>query len=136
MSSQVQQICKDAVAQIAPDVREGLVGTNSVGFHVAIFSLTSRELVYEEGFGAKCSKGGAYYRDIALDKAELVLEERRSLSSLIEEGLRTDMHNGGFIDGDIIVAVAGAGHMGNVRYGRDVLRYLIRHLPDQAALAA
>lgn len=136
MSSQIEQICKDAVAQIAPDVREGLTGTKHLGFHVAIFSLTSQELVYEEGFGAKYSKGGTCYRDVALRKADLVLEERISLTTLMEQGHVSAMHNGGFIDGDIVVAVAGAGHLGNVSYGRQVLRHLLQHLPDQKALAA
>ncbi len=136
MSSQIDQICKDAVAQIAPDLEEGLRGNNKLGFHIAILSATTERIIFEQGFGKKYTGGGGCYRTIALQKAEVVMKEKRSLSDLMDDGEHTEMHNGGFIDGDIVVAVAGAGHLGNVSYGRQVLRHLLQHLPDLKALAA
>lgn len=136
MSSQIQEICAEAIDLIAPDVEEGLIGTRHVGLHIAIFSASQRKLIYERNFGARFSRGHAEYRAIAHDKADLVIEHRRALSELMAEGELSDVHNGGFIEGDIVVAVGGAGHLGNVIYGRQVLRHLVKSLPNSEALAA
>lgn len=134
MNSQIQQLCADAVALIRPDVIEGLRGTRHVG--LCIIVLWKGELVYTESFGAKYTRGDIAYRDIAEEKAALVREHRCSLADLMEKRSDLGVHNGGFINGDLIVAVAGAGHLGNASFGRRLLTRLSETLPQAVALAA
>ncbi len=134
MNTQIQQLCADAVALIKPDVIEGLRGTRHVGLCIVV--LWKGELVYRESFGARYTRGDVGYQEIAEKKAALVREHQCSLADLMERRRDIEVHNGGFIDGNLIVAVAGAGHLGNAIYGRLVLRRLSETLPEIAALAA
>ncbi|MES2931633.1 MAG: hypothetical protein V4682_02955 [Patescibacteria group bacterium] len=140
----IHALCEAAVASIAGDVNEGLIGTRNVGLHVVIMLADENRIVYEQGFGSHVSRTGRDYRSIAHEKAELAFEYRRSFNELMADdtipGLSRDLHNGFFFESGLIVAIAGAGHLGNVAYGRRVLRILLEsplmlRVPEQATAA-
>lgn len=127
----IHALCEAAVTSIASDVREGLIGTRHVGLHVVIMLADENRIVYEVGFGTMTTRNGRFYRDIAREKANLAFEYRRSFNELMgdkrQEVLGHDLHNGFFFEQGVIVALAGAGHLGNVAYGRRVLKNLIEN---------
>lgn len=140
----IHALCATAVASIADDVREGLIGTHHVGLHLVIMLADENRVVYEEGFGSKYSRSDCSYRHIATQKANLAFEHRCSFNELGAEVLKDirnhDYHNGFFFRDGIIVAVAGAGHLGNVSFGRRVLNELLQNplmlrAPETAAAA-
>lgn len=135
----VYQLCADAVASVRGFIVEGLVGTTYAGFYLLV--VRDGETVYGEAFGSPHTKGGRTYESIALRKADLVQKHRRSLSDLIREGgshrhLAEDYHNGGFYHDGVIVAVAGAGHIGNAVLGRLVLSHLTQSLAAEVQAEA
>lgn len=125
----IHALCEAAVESIASDVREGLIGTRYVGLHVVIMLADENQIVYEQGFGSETTRNGHFYRDIARKKAELAFEHRCSFNELVSNGTQDavscDLHNGFFFEGGVIVALAGAGHLGNVSLGRRVLKTLV-----------
>ena len=140
----IHALCETAVAAIAGDVNEGLIGTHHVGLHVVIMLADENRIVYEQSFGSEVSRTGRYYRDIAHEKANLAFEHRHSFNELMASDLKPalsrDLHNGFFFESGIIVAIAGAGHLGNVAYGRRLLKALLENplmlcAPKQVAVA-
>lgn len=125
----IHALCQAAVASIAGDVREGLIGTHHVGLHVVIMLADENQIVYEEGFGSETTRTDRSYRSIAHKKAELAFEHRRSFNELMSDDMQDlisrDLHNGFFFEQGVIVALAGAGHLGNVVYGRRVMKALL-----------
>lgn len=117
--------CLAALEPIKPLIEEGIKGTRHVGVHLVVLDAATGELLLDEGFGYPGNPDVRMFRNIAFEKARIVREFGRSIAEIRESNpeliRERELHNGGVIAHDIVIAAAGASAIGNMLIVRPML---------------